>query len=292
MFLRLAFLRAAQQRSFQVADGVIFLSQFARDTVLRATGTVRGKTAVIPHGVEMRFFREPRRQRTPEEFTLDDPMRLLYVSIVDVYKHQWNVAEAVARLRRNGLPIAIQFVGGVYPPAAEHLTRTMERYDLGAEFLRYAGAVPHAGLPDCYQAADAFVFASTCENLPNILLEGMASGLPIACSDRPPMPEVLGQAGVYFDPLQPRQIEEALRGLFDDSQLRRQLAAAAHERARQFSWADCARDTFRFISHVLERSAPDPRTATWGTSRSITATRTIPDLAAAGAPAASSGARS
>ena len=57
-----------------------------------------------------------------------------------------------------------------------------------------------AALPEHLREAELFVFASSCENLPNILIEGMAAGLPIACSRRPPMPEVLGDAGESFDP--------------------------------------------------------------------------------------------
>jgi glycosyltransferase involved in cell wall biosynthesis len=252
MLLRLGLLRVAQRRSFQIADGVIFLSRFASDTVLRSTGPISGQATVIPHGVESRFFREPRRQREATEFTPDNPMRLLYVSIVDVYKHQWHVAEAVARLRRAGLPISIRFVGSSYAPASKRLLRVMRVHDPQGRFLQYSGSVEHADLPGCYQAADAFVFASSCENLPNILLEAMASGLPIACSNRQPMPEVLEQAGVYFDPVQPRQIEEAVSQLFHSAELRRQLAVTAHDRAQRFSWSTCVRDTFRFLADVCE----------------------------------------
>jgi glycosyltransferase involved in cell wall biosynthesis len=259
MLLRLGILRAAQRRSFQIADGVIFLSNFARDTVLRTTGPLRGQTTVIPHGVESRFFSEPRRQRAAGEFAPDDPMRLLYVSIVDVYKHQGNVAEAVARLRQEGLPISIEFVGDAYPPAARQLRRAMRARDPEGHFLKYCGPVEHAELPRAYHSADGFVFASSCENLPNILLEAMASGLPIACSNRPPMPEVLGQAGVYFDPLRPEQIEAALRALFQNAELRKHYALAAHERAEQFSWSACARDTFRFLSDVCKLRPAESR---------------------------------
>jgi glycosyltransferase involved in cell wall biosynthesis len=256
MFLRLGLLRSAQRRSFQIADGVIFLSQFARETVLRTTGPLSGLSTVIPHGIESGFFRAPRPARPAVDFTPNDPMRLLSVSIVDVYKHQWYIAEAVARLRQEGLPVSVRFVGGAYPPAANRLSRVIHRHDPRREFLHYDGPVDHVSLPGCYQVADGFVFASSCENLPNILLEAMASGLPIACSDRRPMPEVLGPAGVYFDPTRPREIETALRRLFQDAELRRHLAIAAHERAQQFSWSTCARDTFRFLADVdaVERS--------------------------------------
>jgi glycosyltransferase involved in cell wall biosynthesis len=76
--------------------------------------------------------------------------------------------------------------------------------------------------------------------------------LPIACSNRQPMPEVLEQAGVYFDPVQPRQIEEAVSQLFHSAELRRQLAVTAHDRAQRFSWSTCVRDTFRFLADVCE----------------------------------------
>jgi glycosyltransferase involved in cell wall biosynthesis len=277
MLLRLALLRAAQSRSFRIADGVIFLSRFARDSVQRTTGPLAGQTTVIPHGVESRFFGEPRRQRAAAEFTPTDPMRLLYVSIVDVYKHQRNVAEAVSRLREAGLPISIEFVGGAYPPAKAHFLRAIKGRDPQGQFLSYRGQVEHSELPACYRSADAFVFASSCENLPNILLEAMASGLPIACSNRAPMPEVLGPAGVYFDPLRPPQIEVALRELFDKAELRRHLAATAHARARQFSWDACARDTFRFLADVyalrpVNRRAGDPtHAAGWTHSQPVSA---------------------
>jgi glycosyltransferase involved in cell wall biosynthesis len=90
--------------------------------------------------------------------------------------------------------------------------------------------------------------------MPNVLLEGMAAGLPIACSDRGPMPEVLGGAGVTFDPERPEDIARALRTLAEDDALRRRCAEAASERARLFSWQRCARETLAFIA-ATQRAA-------------------------------------
>jgi glycosyltransferase involved in cell wall biosynthesis len=253
MLGRLALLRVLQQRSFRRADGVIFLSQFAAETVRRATGPLPGQTAVIPHGVGEPFFQAPRPQRALDDYSAARPMRILYTSIVDVYKHQWHVAEAAARLRREGFPIAIDFVGDSYPKAGRRLLRTVRRLDPHGTFLTVTGPVDHAALPDRYHAADAFVFASSCENLPNILLEAMAAGLPIACSRRGPMPEILGTGGLYFDPLRPEQIADALRQLASDAALRGRLASEAHARARHFSWTLCAQATFRFLAETVPR---------------------------------------
>ena len=68
------------------------------------------------------------------------------------------------------------------------------------EFIKDEGPVPFSKLHVHYNDHDIFVFPSSCENMPNILIEAMASGLPIVCSDRGPMPEVLGDGGSYFNP--------------------------------------------------------------------------------------------
>ena len=86
--------------------------------------------------------------------------------------------------------------------------------------------------------------------MPNILLETMASGLPVACSNRGPMPEVLGDAGVYFDPEQPQEIERALRKLIESPVLRSEMAKASYERSLQFTWERCATETFAFLAQT------------------------------------------
>jgi glycosyltransferase involved in cell wall biosynthesis len=248
--LRLLLLRRTQSRSFRQADGLIFLTQYARDGVMRAVKTSAAQTAIIPHGVDGRFVRAPREQLPIGSYSADRPFRILYVSIVNLYKHQWHVAEAVAQLRAEGLPVLLELAGPAYPPALARLKTTLGRVDPAAEFVRYLGGVPYGGLHTLYARADLCVFASSCENLPNILLEGMASGLPIACSNRGPMPEVLGDAGVYFDPEDPNDIARALHELIESPMLRSRLAQASFERAPRYSWRRCADETLSFLAEV------------------------------------------
>lgn len=247
---RLHLLRWVQSRTFRRADGLVFLTQYAREAVLRVVRQVAGITTIISHGIDERFFCPPREQLAIHRYSVDRPFRVLYVSIIDVYKHQWQVAEAVARLRVNRLPVVLDLVGPAYPPAFTLLNQTLSRIDPIGEFVRYFGAEPYKDLHARYTQADLCVFASSCENMPNILLEGMASGLPIACSNRGPMPEVLGNAGVYFDPEKPEDIARALQELIDSPELRARLAKASFERARDYSWKTCASDTFTFLAQV------------------------------------------
>jgi glycosyltransferase involved in cell wall biosynthesis len=144
-------------------------------------------------------------------------------------------------------------VGPAYPAALKRLNQTMDHVDAERHWVHYHGAIPFNELHFFYAEADSGLFASSCENMPNILLETMASGLPIACSNRGPMPEVLGQAGVFFNPEQPEDIARALRELIESPQTRTELARASYERIQQYSWLRCADETFRFLVGVIQQ---------------------------------------
>ena len=118
-----------------------------------------------------------------------------------------------------------------------------------------ADSIPFNELHLRYAEADLGLFASSCENMPNILLETMASGLPIACSKRGPMPEVLGQAGVLFNPEQPEDIARALRESIESPQTRTELARASYGRVQEYSWLRCADETFRFLARIARESS-------------------------------------
>jgi len=234
MTLKLCLLRISQTRTLRHSDGVIFLTDYAYRVVMPVLRATNGETVIIPHGINDRFSSAPRVQVPAES---REQLRLLYVSIVDFYKHQWHVVEAVAQLRAQGAHIALELIGPAYPPALARLEDAIERWDPNGEFITYSGPVSHTLLHERYVRSDICVFASSCENMPNILLEGMASGLPIACSRCGPMPEVLGGAGVFFDPESPTDIARALRELIDSPALRAKLARCSFDRVQIFSWS-------------------------------------------------------
>jgi glycosyltransferase involved in cell wall biosynthesis len=250
MRLKMWLLRKSQGRSFKKADGLIFLTEYARKGVSRWLGRGQGLQALIPHGIEPRFAADPKPQRHAHNYSFDQPFTFLYVSILMPYKHQIEVAKAASELRRGGLPIRVRFVGADWGRYGQQFRETLRQLDPMEAFLIWPGSIPFSALHSEYLNADAFVFASSCENLPNILIEAMAAGLPIACSKSGPMPDVLGNAGVYFYPVQTRDIAEAMRTLVNSANLRGRLAAQAKELSRAYSWQRCAKDTFEFIATV------------------------------------------
>lgn len=243
-------LRLVQGRSFRNAAGVIYLTKYARDAVAHVIGQASGNSAIIPHGVDDRFVAAQDKCVTSEELSSSCPFRLLYVSRIDAYKHQGKVAVAISSLRAAGVPVTIDFIGSDGSRSARKLRHLLRKIDPDGAGIRIVGPISHGDLHRYYGEADGFVFASSCENLPNILLEAMAAGLPIACSDRGPMPELLGNCGLYFDPLVPSSIECAIRELLESAERRNCLGDMAQDRARQYSWHRCADDTFAFLRSV------------------------------------------
>lgn len=242
--LRLILLRYIQNRSLCRADGAIFLTRYAAEVIQRSSGPVR-RIGLVPHGVGQNF--QCLQHALPWPAKGERPIRLLYISNAAWYKHQWMVVRAVEQLRTQGIDATLTLVGGGSGPAQERLRAQMALSDPLGEFVTQKEFVPQSDLPDYLVDADIFVFASSCENMPNTLVEAMAVGLPIACSRRGPMPEVLEDGGEYFDPEVPESIAAALRKLIEDEELRQRLAARAKTLAARYSWERCARETWSFL---------------------------------------------
>lgn len=264
---RLWLLSKGQASTFRRADGMIFLTRTARSRVEETIGRLSSPAAVIPHGIGDGFRHAPRPQLSVDACSAERPFRWLYVSVIELYKHQACVAEAVAMLHRENVPLALDLVGPAYPAAMKRLARVMRRLDPAGKVIRYHGPVSHDRLSSYYLEADGFVFASSCENMPIILMEAMAAGLPIASSRVPPMPEVLGPQGLYFDPEDPGDIAERLREAMSDPNVRDRLAADSFARSEQYTWERCARETFSFMASLCPRSRVQETEAGHGSAR-------------------------
>jgi glycosyltransferase involved in cell wall biosynthesis len=250
---RLTALRVGQARSFARADGTIFLTEAARTWVENSTGPIGGEVRVIAHGVADQYRHRARKQEPLASYSKKRPLRLLYVSTISPYKHHAELIKACDGLRRQGIPIKLDLIGPGHRSRVSVLRRMIKAVDPFGSWINYMGAVAYDSLHHAYCAADVFVFPSSCENMPNILLEAMASGLPIASSEHPVMREVLGDGGVFFDPREPQSISSALQYLVSNHELRQHLAERAASRAAGYSWERTARETFEFLGVIANR---------------------------------------
>ncbi len=95
-----------------------------------------------------------------------------------------------------------------------------------------------------YQNAALYVFPSLCEGFGLPPLEAMSHGLAVAASNATCLPEILGDAAVYFDPLNPRDIAEKVNQVLIDENLSRMLVREGFEQIKKYSWRKMGEETF------------------------------------------------
>lgn len=246
-WLRLLAIFFLQNRAMRYASGVIFLTPYASRVIQNYCGRLSNITH-IPHGVGEDFKKV--RLTRPWPTSKERPISCLYVSPTWLFKHQWVVVRAVASLRKKGYKINLTLVGGGSGKAQKLLEKELAHSDPERSFVTQMDFVPQEKLPALLSQTDLFVFASSCENMPITLIEGMAAGLPIACSDRGPMPEVLENGGIFFDPEDSNSIASAMEKIINDPILRVDIMKRAKNLSEQYSWSRCADQTWEFISQT------------------------------------------
>lgn len=250
--LKFRMLNITQSLTFKRAKGLIFLTNYAKQYISGAIHLDVSKSIIIPHGISANFLNKPKVQADINTYSVENPYRLLYVSIITVYKHQWNVVKAVSALREKGYPVVLDLVGPKTEEGFALLEPVLQSVPSGEQYVFYHGSADRNQLRNFYLEADAFVFASSCENMPIILIEAMTSGLPIACSDRGPMPEVLKDNGFYFDPENVDSIENAIEKMLRDTTSRDTKSNKSYEAVKSYTWKNCAVKTFDYLYQVAQ----------------------------------------
>lgn len=245
--LRFKILRITQSLTFKKSKGIIFLTEYAKNTISSVL-RLQNEHVIIPHGINKKFLQQPKIQKNIKEYSFSYPYRLLYVSIITAYKHQWNVAEAVLKLREQGYPVTLDLVGDHDIESMLKLNEVIkkDKYNI----INVKGVVEYEKLATIYKDADGFVFASSCENMPIILIEAMTAGLPIASSNKGPMPEVLGTDSFYFDPLNVNNIFDSLKEMLEDERKRTRFSAESYNKSLNYTWKNCSERTFEYLSQI------------------------------------------
>ena len=250
--LRLWILAKILLGSIQRADHAIFISEHGRQVIEGLTPTPLKGTSVIYHGLSERFKTSDREGMDPAVVAAGTEY-LAYVSIFDYYKNQVEVVRAFDLVKRSRpTREKLLLVGPDHLPYSALVRREIRDLRLDGDVV-VTGSVPYEDLPVLYAHAKLNIFASDCENCPNVMLEAMGSGRPLLASAKPPMPEFGGDAVLYFNPANPEDIAAKILEVIDDPQRQRQLGALAAERAENFSWRETTRQTWAVIETLHPR---------------------------------------
>ncbi len=212
------FLWVAVKRS----RNLIAVSQATRQDLRRYYGA---DAVVVHHGVDP-AFRTIADERAPKEY-------ILCVSTLHPHKN----IERLLRVYASTPKLPHLVIAGMKGFAAKQIEK------LAGDHVRITGWIPRDELYRLFRGARAFVYPSSFEGFGIPVLEAMAAGIPVACSDIPPLREIAGDTVIYFDPDDNVSMSGALRQVVEDSS----RVEAARARAAEFSWEKCARETLAVL---------------------------------------------
>lgn len=170
---------------------------------------------------------------------------LLYVGGISPHKNLGTLIEAFSRMasepaaRDVRLVLVGDYRGDVFRTCYEELTGLAQARGVSGR-VHFPGFVPDGDLAHLYHAAEAFVFPSYLEGFGLPAVEAMACGAAVVASERGSLPEVVGDAGVYFDPQDAEGLAAALRRVLSDDGLRKEMRAKSLRRAPEFTWEKAA----------------------------------------------------
>lgn len=218
------------------------LSFSAQLEIERTYPAAKGKVFVIPGGVDSAYC-----TRLDPSQILETCARLgvprpyvLAVGSLDRRKNLGRLLTAFDYLKQHPEHKGLQLVlAGAPGEAAASLASQIASLRSG-DSVHWLGYVAQADLPALYQGAALLAFPSLWEGFGFPILEAMASGIPVLTSNVSSMPEVAGGAALLVNPLEPREIEEAIDRLLKDQGLREDLASRGRKQAARLTWEETA----------------------------------------------------
>jgi len=173
---------------------------------------------------------------------------VIYVGTLQPRKNLARLLDAFAVLVKQGRDVHLVIAGKkgwLYELLFAHV------HQLGLEErVHFTGYVPQEDLPALITGARAFVLPSLYEGFGLPILEAMACGTPVVCSNVSSLPEVAGDAAILVNPHNTAQLAQALALILDDDELRHELAQRGLRHVTRFSWEKCARETLGILQSV------------------------------------------
>jgi len=242
------------RRAVKQATHVIAVSEATKSDLINLYGVADNKITVVYNGYNDQLFSASTKSNRSvlSEFGLGKERYLLFLGTLQPRKNIIKLVQAFRILREGGYQGKLVIAGKVGWLAEETLQVINSSPD--KEQIVMTGYVSETTRRTLYQHADVFVLPSLYEGFGVPILEAMASGCPVAASDNSSLPEVVGSAGLLFNPTDPADIA---RAVLEIKQARDRFVTRGLKHAKTFSWDKCAKETIRILhqaAHSLQET--------------------------------------
>jgi len=250
-------LRLTVARSVKAAARILTVSEFSRDAILEAYDIQADRVVVVPNAANPDFRvigREKALASAAGYLRFDAPF-ILSVGDLQPRKNQVGLIAAFARLLTEHPQLKHHLVLAGQETWFTYKVKEAARASGFASRIHFTGFVTDAQLLGLYNACECFAFPSFYEGFGLPILEAMACGRAVACSNTSAMPEVADGAGLLFDPVDAGDIKRALADILLDPELRARLERLGLQRASLFTWQKSARATLDVYQNVYKEVA-------------------------------------
>jgi glycosyltransferase involved in cell wall biosynthesis len=231
------------------AHRVLAISQATRDDAVSLLGLDAGRIDVVPLGLGTRAVAPADPETARRELGLDDRPYVLSPGLALPHKNLARLIAALALIPAERRPQLVLTAGG----DTGELARQAQQHGVGDD-VRVVGWLSPALLEAAYAGAACMAFPSLVEGFGLPILESMARGVPVACSDIPVMREVSGDLAAFFDPLDPSSIARTLEQLLGDENEQGRLRDGGRAHAARFTWGATAEGTLRCYERTVGHS--------------------------------------
>lgn len=234
--------------AMRISRRIIAISQAARQDAIAAYHLPPNKITAVPLAPAPRFRPQPAGEieRVQQKYSLPGKY-VLYLGSNKPHKNLERLVQAWENvMRENSYTLIIAGTwDGRYPQAKE----LAEQKQISS--IRFLGPVDDADLPALYSGAQLFIFPSLYEGFGLPVIEAMACGTAVTCANTASLPEVGGEAALYFDPLSIEEMAQQIRRLLTDTALREELAVKGLTQAQAFSWQKTAAATLQIYRSLI-----------------------------------------
>lgn len=250
------FLTVGMRLFVRAANQLIAVSQQTKRDLIDLYKTPADKITVIYQGIDPTFRPAPPAevQRARDKYALrgadgENRPYLLMVGTLEPRKNHVTAMRALARLKATGLPHCLVIAGGegwLFAP----IQAQVAALGLAAD-VHFTGYVPAADLPALYRGATAVLQPTLYEGFGFPVLEAMACGVPVVCSNSSSLPEAAGGAALLVTPTDDEALAAAIQRLIVEPELTEELRKQGIHRAARFRWEQCAAETVAVYQQVV-----------------------------------------
>lgn len=240
--------------SINKAKKIITISKSSKNDIIKAYGVLEDKISVIYPGVKYETlnskseinakFKMQNSKFLEEKYNVRKEY-VLFVGTLQPRKNIIRLIEAFSRLKTDLQLVIIGKKGWMW----EDILKAPKKFGV-EEKVKFLHTVSDDELPNFYKNAICFVLPSLYEGFGLPVLEAMKYGCPVLTSNISSLPEVGGEAALYFDPQSTEDIAKSLESIIQNPELRKELVQKGYQQVKKFSWEKTARETLRVLEEL------------------------------------------